>query len=655
MEASELQFVIHLCQAGLLHTQDYRITANRFRRHDKFFEAFALAVGAFVCSSAPFTLGAATTQYNRDLQYEYKKQTIALFVFVLQQNRGLAAAVGGGGLDEDYVSRISRLIIVSQDGGGGETVAGHRGEEEEKGRRGRDGSGSSSIDDATSFIRGALDRIQRQADSMQRQSDKVERLAEQFDNKVGALRDDSRRMRGAVDTVVSTSGIDDSSGRIDAAIHRRMNEIVEANRRHSEKMTENMAGAERGFAQKIQKIGEEYQKVIGIAQQNNCSLSAELEKFKEQVLVSIDLHTRETSAMLDMEKAEIGILNSNFKAFTLKEADHSIQLDSKFDALKAELRRDNAGRNERMMLNGAGGGASSANSSGGTVTQAQMEELKNGITVLIKGEIENERSGLMETVKRDVCADLLKQIEALLEAKIEDVNPGMAQAMRHIDQLGTQTSQNTQRIGALESALHNLQSNVSQIELLTGQMHTFAHISDLAQVSASLNILDTKVDELDENANARMESLSSEWIQTLGSPQSIKSEPGVDGSTGLKIEIDRMEHRITDQLRRHVAERLLTATRPTAAVPQDSSSMIDDVVLKVIQNTRFRADIHSMIAGDLSSHVGENLPSRVDKLEKFVASRTQTAPGFNVFNTVSSSVVVPQSAMYDASRSAASQ
>jgi hypothetical protein len=37
VEASELQFIIHLCQAGLLHTSDYRITANRFRRHDKFF------------------------------------------------------------------------------------------------------------------------------------------------------------------------------------------------------------------------------------------------------------------------------------------------------------------------------------------------------------------------------------------------------------------------------------------------------------------------------------------------------------------------------------------------------------------------------------------------------------------------------------------
>jgi hypothetical protein len=77
VEASEIHLVLHLCQAGLIRTDKYRITANRFRRHDKLFEAFGLAVGAFVCASAPFTLGAATTRYERDLQYEYKKHTTA--------------------------------------------------------------------------------------------------------------------------------------------------------------------------------------------------------------------------------------------------------------------------------------------------------------------------------------------------------------------------------------------------------------------------------------------------------------------------------------------------------------------------------------------------------------------------------------------------
>jgi hypothetical protein len=159
VEASELQFIIHLCQAGLLHTSDYRITANRFRRHDKFFEAFALAVGAFVCSSAPYTMGVATTQLNRSLQFEYKKQTIALFVYVLQENRGLVNNING--FDEDYVARIARLIIVSQDSNG---VVGHRPEEEEKSR-----------DSSEAFIRAAVDAVQRQADRVERQADRVER------------------------------------------------------------------------------------------------------------------------------------------------------------------------------------------------------------------------------------------------------------------------------------------------------------------------------------------------------------------------------------------------------------------------------------------------------------------------------------------------
>jgi len=120
VEASEIQLVLHLCQAQILRpttsSDYYRSLANRFRRHDRFYEAFALAVGAFVCSSAPYTLGAATTRYERDLQFEYKKHTTALFVYVLQQYPGM---VGEAGVyDEDYVLRISRLIVVWPSAGG---------------------------------------------------------------------------------------------------------------------------------------------------------------------------------------------------------------------------------------------------------------------------------------------------------------------------------------------------------------------------------------------------------------------------------------------------------------------------------------------------------------------------------------------------------
>jgi hypothetical protein len=121
VEASEIQLVLHLCQAEIIRTDNYRATANRYRRHDKLFEAFALAVGAFVCASAPFTLGSGTGRYERDLQFEYKKQTTALFVWALRRVRD---APEDEAMEEDYVARIARLIVVRPDDAGGGQRAG---------------------------------------------------------------------------------------------------------------------------------------------------------------------------------------------------------------------------------------------------------------------------------------------------------------------------------------------------------------------------------------------------------------------------------------------------------------------------------------------------------------------------------------------------
>ena len=125
VEASEIQLILHLCQAEVIRpTDNYRARANQYRRHDRLYEAFALAVGAFVCSSAPFTLGAGTGRYERDLQYEYKKQTTALFVYALRQCGSIVAQD-----DEDYVARIARLIVVSPDEDAKRTV-GFRGDDD---------------------------------------------------------------------------------------------------------------------------------------------------------------------------------------------------------------------------------------------------------------------------------------------------------------------------------------------------------------------------------------------------------------------------------------------------------------------------------------------------------------------------------------------
>ena len=138
VEASEIQLVLHLCQAEIIRgdSNNYRAMANRYRRHDQLFEAFGLAVGAFVCSSAPYTMGSGTSRYERDLQFEYKKQTTALFVWALRKVRDF------NGLDDDYVARLSRLIVV----GPGDRRVGFRGSEE--GGGGGDSGGKQVLLDA---------------------------------------------------------------------------------------------------------------------------------------------------------------------------------------------------------------------------------------------------------------------------------------------------------------------------------------------------------------------------------------------------------------------------------------------------------------------------------------------------------------------------
>ena len=182
---------------------------------------------------------------------------------------------------------------------------------------------------------------------------------------------------------------------------------------------------------------------------------------------------------------------------------------------------------------------------------------------------------------------------------------------------------------------------------------------DLAAVSAELHVLSNEVHELDETTSERIDALSGEWVRTLGTLQSIKLEQADSSSLSsaagpsdqqqqqlqLQMNIaDQMERRITEQLRRHLTERMAEAT--PLSPPALDQNAIDSIVLKMMQNARFQRDIRGMITEGLSSHVGDNLPSRVARLEEFIASRTQTAPGFNVFSSASAAAAPQQSAMY---------
>jgi hypothetical protein len=207
VEASEIQLVLHLCQANIINTNQYRVMANRFRRDDRFYEAFALAVGAFVCAQAPFTLGAATTRYERDLQYEYKKHTTALFVYVLRKNPGPSDPA----LDEDYVARIAKLIVLWPGGGDHRQVP----------RRGGDDDSSDGDDgDLKNAILYAQTHTDRVENEVKRLDDKWNK---EFENGVGRVTDRFNDLQRQFTNFDASTRVE--MGRLDTSVQTRISDF----------------------------------------------------------------------------------------------------------------------------------------------------------------------------------------------------------------------------------------------------------------------------------------------------------------------------------------------------------------------------------------------------------------------------------------------
>ena len=316
VEASELQFVLHLCQAGLLHTSDYRVTANRFRRHDRFFEAFAIAVGACVCASAPFTMGVATTQLNRSLQYEYKKHTTALFVYVLQQNRALLSQ--STGLDEDYVARIARLIIVSQEDSG---VAGQR---EEGCCEKRDDS-----------IRGAIESVQRLADRVERTAERVDRGLANMGNAAGGRGGVSQEELGIMEQKMYER-IDQESRKSNRE-HEEKNQIM---RQQFEAMIQGTVRVNVDTALHARPRGndEQLRRLIEAESKNSSSIAGfqrEIEEFKQ---------------LLADQRSEIDSMSKNagdvFSTLAKSSTDYTATLQASYKQYADSLAQD---VNERKM------------------------------------------------------------------------------------------------------------------------------------------------------------------------------------------------------------------------------------------------------------------------------------------------------------------
>lgn len=122
VQASELNLVVQLCQAQIIPgvTKDFNVIIRKLRRMDLFYEVFALAVGGYVCAHAPYMLGAATTRYERDLQFQYKKENTNMLILLLKQN--MHVLFQNDELGIDYCADVADLITVrarvDEDGAG---------------------------------------------------------------------------------------------------------------------------------------------------------------------------------------------------------------------------------------------------------------------------------------------------------------------------------------------------------------------------------------------------------------------------------------------------------------------------------------------------------------------------------------------------------
>jgi phage shock protein A len=445
VEASELQLVIHLCQAGLLHTSEYRITANRFRRHDKFFEAFALAVGAFVCASAPFTLGVATTQFNRSLQYEYKTQTIALFVFVLQQNRALVNQ--GVGLDEDYVGRIARLIIVSQDTGVVPALP---------------ECDCSKRKDSDDFIRSAIESVQRQAD-------RVERLATQLD---GGGRGGEKKVQEMISS--------------------RIREIRDENARTMEALKRENSEMRASVVAQIKTMQDKTREMVDTFETLKTSTVGLSHSFMEQLNASFTHHAGTLTDSAASGKSDIRELGLEMRNIILEEKAGLLEarkgIDTQFEALRRHLTEIRA--NADMAPAAAAG----------PVPQEQLNQLNNEV----KRFIEEGWNLRLPTIGREIDERLKaitdQQLNTRIEAMLITIAPNLdalarsatvklpqidAQILSHDNALASQSAQQSSLRTDLDRIGHHIQhlpQYVTENEYTSIRTRVAALESKLAEV-----------------------------------------------------------------------------------------------------------------------------------------------------------------------------
>jgi hypothetical protein len=473
VEASEIQLVLHLCQARILHpttnTQgEYRSLANRFRRHDRFYEAFALAVGAFVCSSAPFTLGAATTRYERDLQYEYKKHTTALFVYVLQQHPGALGEAGA--YDEDYVLRISRLIVVWPAGGGGNGG----------------GGGCETLPDAPGPPGGGADcpskaSLLEAAIAAQTMAEKAEHAAGKAER---AMRKEAEKMRGELQ-----NGVD------------KMREGVDAFRRELEgKFQESVEKAEE-FGAELEDRMAAIHEAIGKEQSERTDLENRLMQRMNQTLINWLLSERHggISSSSGGDPGKTGVEQIMELVKKELEKDMNSKMETKENSLRESLERDMETRLDEMGR--------------------QTESLKDAFDKEMKETLERESKTTLDTLQKsnasamaeetgrfstqlDIINQHIQQLFGILNgmtgastAVPGHVSPGAQQPLSGPDGgdfIRTAVSQWAQKIDQL------LNQHSSNLQTITAQFE--AEKQRLTQFMEKIETRDAEMEQSDEPA-----------------------------------------------------------------------------------------------------------------------------------------------------------
>ena len=479
VEASELQFVIHLCQAGLLHTADYRITANRFRRHDKLFEAFALAVGAFVCSSAPFTMGVATTQLNRSLQFEYKKQTIALFVYVLQENRGVLGQISG--LDEDYVARIARFIIVSQDNTG---VAGHR--EEKECKEARD----------EGFIRSAVESMQRQADRLTAQ---VERNLDRIkDNARGGGGVTAAEVRALVNTLIPAQRPEPAAG----VTPRVLDDMVAAAMRRRNEQNDRLI---EGFREQNERLNHDSQARILSMEQSAQKTISDMAALRAVIAADLTQHHRAIrDEMIRLIENEFKSEDTEIEEFKKVMQDlwrsEKARVHAEVTTFKHEMRNEISALQlvlpQPMVVGGP---------------QPDV----NAVQTLVWQEMQRNSSAFLTFITENVQAMVDVTSDRIITEKI----PFFQQVRDFVPTAAAEFTKHTADIVRIDAAILNLTRGMTRLETNFGNLSLFAKQSDLADSERKMDtyiqkLLETEREDVAEQLKA-MDELTDQVQQNL--------------------------------------------------------------------------------------------------------------------------------------------